>query len=173
MTDFEKYIQTYLELIPSENWISEMQIVSNQTVNLYREISEEQGDFAYAEGKWSFKLLLQHLIDTEKVFAYRALRFSRRDKSLVSGFDENTWAENSFAKTRSLESLIVEFELTRKLSLLFFTTLPKQAFGFTGFVIGNEISVEQIGTLIVGHNIHHLNVIRERYLPRIKNKKRS
>lgn len=66
MTDFEKYIQRYLDLVPSENWIEELKTVSDATLEIYESLSEEQGNFAYAEGKWTLKVLLQHLIDTEK-----------------------------------------------------------------------------------------------------------
>ena len=120
MTDFEKYIQRYLDLVPSENWIEAMKTASAETLEIYESLSEEQGNFAYAEGKWSLKTLLQHLIDTEKVFAYRALRFSRKDQSLVSGFDEEAWADNSYAENRTLKSLIKEFKVTRKQSSIFF-----------------------------------------------------
>lgn len=130
-------------------------------------LSRIQVNYAYAEGKWSLKTLLQHLIDTEKVFAYRALRFSRKDKSLVSGFDEEAWADNSYAETRTLKSLIKEFKLTRKLSIKFFKNLPEEALQLIGIVNGNNIKVETIGKLTVGHNIHHLNIIKERYLPNL------
>ena len=165
MTDFEKYIQRYLDLVPSENWIEEMKTASAQTLEIYESLSEEQGNFAYAEGKWSLKTLLQHLIDTEKVFAYRALRFSRKDQSLVSGFDEEAWADNSYAENRTLKSLIKEFKVTRKQSSIFFKTLPAEALQLIGIVNENEIKVETIGKLTVGHNLHHLNIIKERYLP--------
>lgn len=167
MTEFEKYIQRYLDLVPSENWIEEMKTVSDATLEIYESLSEEQGNYAYAEGKWSLKTLLQHLIDTEKVFAYRALRFSRKDQSLVSGFDEEAWADNSYAETRTLKSLIKEFKLTRKLSVKFFKNLPEEALQLIGIVNGNDIKVETIGKLTVGHNIHHLNIIKERYLPHL------
>ena len=165
MTDFEKYIQRYLDLVPSENWIEAMKTASAETLEIYESLSEEQGNFAYAEGKWSLKTLLQHLIDTEKVFAYRALRFSRKDQSLVSGFDEEAWADNSYAENRTLKSLIKEFKVTRKQSSIFFKTLPAEALQLIGIVNENEIKVETIGKLIVGHNLHHLNIIKERYLP--------
>ena len=165
MTDFEKYIQRYLDLVPSENWIEEMKTASAETLEIYESLSEEQGNFAYAEGKWSLKTLLQHLIDTEKVFAYRALRFSRKDQSLVSGFDEEAWADNSYAENRTLKSLIKEFKVTRKQSSIFFKTLPAEALQLIGIVNENEIKVETIGKLTVGHNLHHLNIIKERYLP--------
>jgi len=167
MTDFEKYIQRYLDLVPSENWIEELKISGKLTLEIYEKLSEEQANFAYTEGKWSLKTLLQHLIDTEKVFAYRAMRFSRKDQSLVSGFDEESWADNSYAETRTLKSLIKEFKVTRKQSSIFFKTLPVEALQLIGIVNENEIKVETIGKLIVGHNIHHLNVIKERYLPNI------
>ena len=167
MTEFEKYINRYLDLVPSEQWIEEMKIASDATLEIYESLSEEQGNYAYAEGKWSLKTLLQHLIDTEKVFAYRALRFSRKDKSLVSGFDEEAWADNSYADSRTLKSLIKEFKLTRKQSFIFFKTLPEDALQLSGTVNGNSINVETIGKLTVGHNIHHLNIIKERYLPNL------
>jgi len=165
MTDFEKYIQRYLDLVPSEQWIEEMKMALDETLQIYESLSEEQGNYAYAEGKWTLKTLLQHLIDTEKVFAYRALRFSRKDQSLVSGFDEESWADNSYADSRTLKSLIKEFKLTRKLSIKFFKNLPEGALQLIGIVNGNDINVETLGKLTVGHNIHHLNMIKERYLP--------
>lgn len=167
MTDFEKYIQRYLDLVPSENWIEELKNSGKQTLDIYEKLSEEQGNFAYADGKWSLKTLLQHLIDTEKVFAYRALRFSRKDQSLVSGFDEEAWADNSYADSRTLKSLIKEFKVTRKQSSIFFKTLPAEALSLIGIVNGNDIKVETIGKLTVGHNLHHLNIIKERYLPNL------
>lgn len=167
MTDFEKYIQRYLDLVPSENWIEELKNSGKQTLEIYEKLSEEQGNFAYAEGKWTLKTLLQHLIDTEKVFAYRAMRFSRKDQSLVSGFDEESWADNSYAETRTLKSLIKEFKVTRQQSSIFFKTLPAEALQLIGIVNDNEIKVETIGKLTVGHNLHHLNIVKERYLPNL------
>ncbi len=167
MTDFEKYIQRYLDLIPTEDWLDELKIVGKETLNIYENLFEDQSNYAYAEGKWSLKTLLQHLIDTEKVFAYRALRFSRKDQSVVSGFDEEAWAKHSYADSRTLKSLIKEFKLTRKQSFIFFKTLPEDALQLSGTVNGNSINVETIGKLTVGHNIHHLNIIKERYLPNL------
>ena len=167
MTEFEKYIQRYLDLIPSEDWLDELKIVGKETLNIYEKLFEDQSNYAYAEGKWSLKTLLQHLIDTEKVFAYRALRFSRKDQSLVSGFDEEAWANHSYSENRTLKSLIKEYKLTRKQSFIFFKTLPEEALQLSGKVNGNDINVETIGKLTVGHNIHHLNIIKERYLPNL------
>lgn len=164
MTEFQKYIQRYLDLIPTENWLEEMKKTGKKTASLYSYLTEKQSDFAYAEGKWTLKELLQHLIDAERIFAYRALRFARKDKTDLPGWDEETYAKHYFSTERSLQSLIDEFETVRKSSSLFFENLNEILLSETGVANGNEISVETIGKLIVGHTIHHLNIIEERYL---------
>lgn len=165
MTDFQKYVQRYLDLIPSENWLQELKKSKEKTIKIYSELSEEQSLFAYAEGKWTLKELLLHLSDTERVFQYRILAFARGDKNELPGFDEELYAENSFANERSLKSLLEEYQLVRKSSQILLETLHPSASHNIGTANGNQISVETIGKLIIGHNIHHLNIIEERYLP--------
>jgi len=167
MTDFEKYIQRYLNLIPSENWLQEMKNAASKTLETYHHLTEEQSNFAYAEGKWSLKTLLEHLTDTEKIFNYRALRFARKDQTDLAGFDEEKYAGNGIANQLKLEDLIEDFQLGRLNSLAFFSKLTDEQLSQKGKANGNEISVETIGKLIVGHNIHHLAIIEERYLPKI------
>ena len=164
MTEFQKYIQRYLDLIPTENWLEEMKKTGEKTASLYSFLAEEQSNFAYADGKWTLKELLQHLIDAERIFAYHALRFARNDQTELAGWDEETYAKHYFSSERSLQSLIDEFETVRKSSCLLFENLNEIQLSKTGVANGNEISVETIGKLIVGHNIHHLNIIEERYL---------
>lgn len=168
MTQFQKYIQRYLDLIPTDNWLEEMKICGVQTIELYKELSEEQAGFAYAEGKWSIKILLQHLIDAERIFVYRALRFSRNDDTELAGWDEEDYAINYFLEDTSLKSLIEEFDYLRKSTIHFFKHLNEDNLARAGVANLNEISVETIGKLIVGHNLHHLNIINERYLPYLK-----
>lgn len=167
MTDFQKYIQRYLDLIPTEDWMSELKNVTSETIDVYKNLSEQQGNFAYADGKWSLKVLLEHLTDTEKIFQYRALRFARKDSTELSGFDEEAFAKNGTANERNLPELIEEFHINRLSSLLFFSKLTKEQLQQEGKANGNFINVETIGKLVVGHNIHHLNIIKERYLPLI------
>ena len=163
MTDFQKYIQRYLDLIPSQNWTEEMKISGTKTLEIYDSLTPEQAEYAYAEGKWTLKELLQHLIDAERIFAYRALRFARQDKTELPGWDEEFYAKH-YSKERSLKSLMDEFDAVRKSSVLFFENLNSEQLAESGVANGNEISVENLGKLVVGHNIHHLNIIRERYL---------
>lgn len=168
MTNFEKYIQRYLSLIPSDNWQEEMKISSLETLAIYQSLTQQQANYAYAEGKWSLKILLEHLTDTEKIFTYRALRFARHDTTELAGFDEEAYAKNGTASIKPLNALIEEFHVNRLSSQLFFNSLTPEQLLQKGKANGNEISVEIIGKLIIGHNIHHLNIIRERYLPRLK-----
>lgn len=164
MTDFEKYIQRYLDLIPSENWLEEMENTRRETLEIFSKIDEEKANFAYAEGKWTLKFLLQHLTETEKIFNYRALRFSKNDTQKLSGFDEEMYAKESNAHLLSIQDVLEEFLCVRKMSILFFKGLTPLFLERKGMANDNEISVETIGKLIVGHHLHHLNIIKERYL---------
>lgn len=164
MTDFQKYIQIYLDLIPSENWLEELKKTGEQTIELYAQLSEEQSSFAYAEGKWTLKELLLHLSDTERVFQYRILAFLRSDQNELPGFDEELYASQSFANERTVSSLLEEYQLIRKSSQVLLETAHLSALKNVGTANGNQISAETIGKLIVGHNVHHLNIIKERYL---------
>ncbi|AYZ13305.1 DinB family protein [Chryseobacterium arthrosphaerae] len=167
MTDFQKYIQRYLDQIPSGNWLEQLKISGEKTAGIYANLTEEQSRFAYAEGKWTLKGLLLHLSDTERVFQYRILAFARGDKNNLPGFDENEYADQSFAEERSLESLLEEYKLVRKSSEILLENLRPSTLQNKGTANGHEISVETIGKLIVGHNYHHLNIIEERYLSKL------
>ncbi|AZB33753.1 DinB family protein [Chryseobacterium bernardetii] len=167
MTDFQKYIQRYLDQIPSGDWLAELRISEEKTIGIYSNLTEEQSKFAYAEGKWTLKELLLHLSDTERVFQYRILALARGDKNNLPGFDENEYAAQSFANERSLESLLEEYKLVRKSSQILLETMNPIALQNIGTANGNEISAETIGKLIIGHNYHHLNIIEERYLSKL------
>ena len=149
MTEFQKYIHRYLDLIPSDNWLEEMINSGVETIQIVSGLNNEKSLFADAGGKWTLKELLLHLIDTEKIFQYRALRFARKDRTELSGFDEDLFAANSFANDRTLVCLLEEFRLVRQTSIIFFENLQNAALTNTGKAKGNEISVETIGRLIV------------------------
>lgn len=167
MTEFQKYIQRYAELIPTENWMEELVNCENQILSIYSKLNEESALFKYAENKWSLKEILQHLIDCERIFQFRALSISRGETQNLPGFDEEIYAENSKADERRLTDLISEFSLVRSSSLILFKSFKKETLSNKGFANGNEISVENLGKLIVGHNLHHLNIIKKRYLAEI------
>lgn len=168
MSDFQKYVQRYLDQIPSEDWTGELKISGDKTVEIYATLTEGQSLFAYADGKWTLKELLLHLSDTERIFQYRILAFARGDKAQLPGFGEEEYAAASFANNRSLESLLEEYKLVRKSSQILIETLEPGVLNNTGIANGNKLAVETIGKLIVGHNYHHLSIIKERYLPGVK-----
>ena len=167
MTDFQKYIQRYLDLVPSGDWSAELLKSEQKTAGIYSNLTEEQSQFAYAEGKWTLKGVLLHLSDTERVFQYRILAIARGEKNNLPGFDENEYAEKSYANERSLESLLDEYKIVRKSSKILLETMSPTALQSIGTANGHEISVETIGKLIIGHNYHHLNIIEERYLSKL------
>lgn len=164
MNDFQKYIAGYINQIPTENWMEELVNSGAETIQIFAHLSDEQALLRYAPEKWTLKQLLLHLIDAERIFLYRALRFARQDKTELAGWDENPYAENSFANERTLKSLLEEFRAVRQSTIIFFETLDNSALKESGVANGNEIYVETLAKLIVGHNYHHLRIIRERYL---------
>ncbi|WP_435524372.1 DinB family protein [Chryseobacterium indoltheticum] len=147
--------------------MEELKKSEEKTVGIYSKLTEEQSLFAYAEGKWTLKEVLLHLSDTERVFQYRILAIARREQKDLPGFDEELYAQNSFANERTLESLLEEFQSMRKSSQILLETANSSALKNIGTANGNQVSAETIGKLIIGHNIHHLNVIEERYLPNL------
>ena len=121
-------------------------------------------DYSYAEGKWTIKEIIQHIIDTERIFAYRALRISRNDKTPLPGFDENDYVDNTNAKRRGIQDLLSEFSAVRHSNLLMYKSFSDEQLRRIGIASNNEVSVRALGFLILGHLKHHQKVFQERYL---------
>ncbi len=158
------YQQHYVSLTIGEN-IAEL-IANHSTALLafYSSIPEEKADYRYAEGKWTVKQLLQHVIDTERILTYRALCLSRQEPLPLNGFDENSYALNATASDRSLGSLKEEFILTRKSTDVLLSSFTKEQWNAKGVVNKNIINVKAIAHILFGHNIHHQNILTEKYL---------
>lgn len=131
-------------------------------------IPEERWDYRYAEGKWSIKELVQHLIDAERIFGYRALRFARKDATPLPGFDENIYAPASKADRRTKSNLLEEMIIVNASSAVLFGSFEEEMLESEGTANGHSISVRAIGFVIVGHALHHAKVIRERYLKSVE-----
>jgi hypothetical protein len=127
-------------------------------------IPNEKADYRYASGKWTIKELLQHLIDTERVFSYRALRISRNDATPMAGFDENQYAVNALVAERSIEDLKKEFLLLREATDLMIGSFNEPQLNNRGTASNASITLRAVCFIIYGHNLHHLKIIRERYL---------
>ncbi len=131
---------------------------------LLSELPEEKQLFAYAENKWTIKELVQHMIDTERVMAYRALRISRNDKIALAGFDENEYVSNSNANQIPYIELLKEFSLVRKSTIAMFKGFSDEMLHRKGIASESNVSVRALGYILTGHVLHHLNIIQERYL---------
>lgn len=135
-----------------------------QLVNFIKNIPAEKLEYRYAEGKWTIKDIVLHMADTERIFAYRALRISRGDQTPLPGFEENDYVPLAFANSRSIENLLAEYENARKATISFFESLNEEQLLFMGIASNTAISVRAIAFIITGHQNHHLRVISERYL---------
>lgn len=126
---------------------------------------EAIGDLRYAPGKWMVKDILQHIIDTERILAYRALRFARNDKTTLPGYDENLFAQTAYATRRTITDLYAEYDTVRQSNIMLFSNFDNEMLLRTGVCFHQNISVLALGFVLVGHARHHATVIRERYLP--------
>ena len=124
-------------------------------------------DLSYAKDKWTVKDILQHVIDTERIQAYRALRFARKDKNLLPGFDEVLYGATAHATNRTVDDLLLEHQAVRQSTIALFKSFSQENLLETGICFNISISVLALGFVIAGHQIHHLKIIRERYLPLI------
>lgn len=132
--------------------------------NTFNKFSADQLNFAYAKDKWTLKQLLLHLIDTERIMSYRALRFARGDRTELSGFDENLYAMALSLNHRSKKSLIDELVLVRNCTKALYASMTDEESKREGIANGYLMSVRNIGFVMVGHFIHHLNVVKDRYM---------
>ena len=133
--------------------------------DFFDNIAEEQTNKGYAPGKWSLKEMLQHIIDAERIFSYRALCFARNEKTSLPSFDEDAYAANSAANARSWKSLCEEFKMVRLASEMMFGSFSAEVLGRMGIANNSPASVLSMGFTAVGHLAHHVQVIKERYLP--------
>lgn len=144
--------------------ITALTTIHNDTLALLNPLSDEALNYRYAEEKWSIKEILQHLIDAERNFGFRAMRFARGEQSVIPGYDVHTFVTASLADTRTKEDLLQEWELLRNATLLQYKTFHLSVLELRGPARDTQLSVRSIGFLIAGHEMHHINVIKEKYL---------
>lgn len=158
------YQQAYIRLIKEEDVLDALKKNTKQFTKLLKKIPAKKIDRAYAEGKWTIREVLQHIIDAERVFTYRALRLSRADATPLPGFDENTWAVHAGAAGRKWDDLLGEFKAVRKSTEYLFASFTDDQLRFTGQVNGAPLNTIALGFLIPGHVAHHIRILKERYL---------
>jgi hypothetical protein len=161
--EYAAYYATYINLVGDEPILDILENLKESTYSFFMCIDADKADYAYAEGKWTIKELLGHLIDAERTFAYRILAFSRGQKELP-GFDENAYVENATFSSRLFKDIVEEFRQVRESNMYLFRSLSSQQLNATGIASGNKISVRALLYICAGHEIHHLNIVKERYL---------
>lgn len=132
-----------------------------------KEKLEALGDQVYAPGKWTAKDIIQHLIDNERIMSYRAMRFARNDKTSLPGYDEELFGANTTANQRTLDELLDEFAVVRQSTIALFKSFSDEMFHRSGVSFNQQISPLALGFVLIGHPIHHLRVLQERYFPLI------
>jgi uncharacterized damage-inducible protein DinB len=161
--EYALFYQTYIDQT-TENSIQDLESNhSKYILNCITNIPNEKADYAYAPDKWTIKEVLQHMIDTERIFVYRALSFSRKSQNPIHGFDENEFVITSNAKQRRLESLQSEFAALRNANDIFFTTLTETQLKQKGNANNQNITVNALVYITIGHALHHCKILKERY----------
>lgn len=163
-TEYLSYFGRYISLVPEENILAILGRQSDETQALLRGIPESQAGFRYAPDKWSIKELVGHVIDTERVFGYRALCFARNDRTPLPGFEQDDYIRNSSFNEQPLAELAAELESVRRSTLFLFKHLDRESWKRKGIANEHEMSVRAAAYIIAGHELHHIGILRDRYL---------
>ncbi len=162
--EYDAYYHKYISLVPEADIRDAFAAQPAELRSTLAGVPEEKGGFSYADGKWTIKEVLSHLIDGERIFAYRILRISRGDETAIEGFEQDGYIENSNANNRSFGDLLDEFELSRRANTLMLKNLDAAALSRMGTASGVPVSVRALANICIGHVRHHLNLLNERYL---------
>jgi hypothetical protein len=162
--EYAPYYEKYIALLPATDVITTLSTQMASTRALLDSIDEAKAGYRYAADKWSIKELVGHLIDGERVFAYRAMRFARNDQTSLHGFEQDDYVLNGDFDGRTLADLAAEFEHLRRSNILFFQGLSDEAWTRRGTANDTPVSVRAIAHIIAGHEVHHLDILKTRYL---------
>jgi hypothetical protein len=162
-TNFQDYFNHYIKQVDSLEPITALNITLQEFLTLLENVDDVKGLYCYEDGKWSIKEVVAHIIDAERVFAYRAMSFARNDKNNLAGFDDHLYCQNSGANNRSMAELLGELDILRKASISLFTSFDDDMWARTGTANNITIDVKSLAYLIAGHCRHHGNILRERY----------
>ena len=165
-TEYAPYFERYMQLsvLKDKTIIESLESAQDEFECVLRNLPDNKHSYSYATGKWTLKELIQHIIDTERVFCYRALSFARNDQTSLPGFDQDVFVDNAAANNRDYYDLLDEMKVLRKSSIQLFKSFSKEALLRIGVASDNKMSVRALGYLFSGHQIHHINIVKERYL---------
>ncbi len=163
--EYNPYFQNYLNLVGDGDFFDLFKQNTSDCIFFFESLPKEKHNYRYAEGKWSMKKVLMHIIDTERVLSYRALVGARGDnKTELQAFDDDAYASNVDVSNRSLESIIEEFKTIRRATELLYENMTEEQSKFKANTVTYTITPRALGFIMIGHCKHHLNVLKERYL---------
>lgn len=162
--EYSVFYAPYFATLENVELLEELEISVHRLIRFVQEIPMDKFDYRYAEGKWTIKDILQHLIDAERIFSYRALRFARNDNTALPGFDEEMYADAAKGNQRNIQELLTEMATVRQATLSLFKTFSDDVLLQRGTASENEMSVRALGFVIIGHQNHHQSIFKERYL---------
>jgi len=158
--EFSKYVT----LVPEGDIIQTLERQIENSLSLFRSIPSDKANFRYAPDKWSVKELLGHLIDSERIFSYRALRFARNDQTPLPGYEQNDYVRYADFDSRNLAEMVEEFATVRRATIQLFRPLNETEWMRRGKANENDVSVRALAYITAGHELHHIEVLRTRYL---------
>ena len=158
------YFKKYVDQVPGEDLLKGFGNQLPVIQSFLNAITEEKSMYAYEPGKWTLKELLQHMIDTERIFNYRALCIARKETASLPGFDENLYAENSNSNSRPWQKLVEEFLAVRKSTEFLYQSFTEESLAASGLSNNNQVTVNSLGFITLGHVYHHKKIMEERYL---------
>ena len=161
--EYNVYYDRYISLIPGGDVLAALESEHKKTVALLASKSEAEGDLRYAPDKWTVKEVLGHMVDTERIMSYRALRMARNDKTPIEGYEQDDYVKYGPFGKCSLASLIEEFTSVREATLSLFRGLDEPAWVRRGVANNSEVSVRAIAYIVAGHELHHRRILREKY----------
>lgn len=163
-SEFPPYFARYIAKVEADSVAAAVNRYAVSVNDFYTRLPEEKADYRYAEGKWSIKELLQHVIDAERIFSYRILRIARKDKTPLASFDEDSYARSANAQARPFSELKEEFRAVRKATDLLLLSLNEEQLAEQGIASDLPVTANAIGFILFGHLLHHKAVLEERYL---------
>ena len=164
LTRVPEYYHKYIDQVKEDDLMKALKKQTRTMSKFLEDIPKKKRDYRYAEDKWTIKEILQHMIDVERVFAYRALCFARKDTTPLPSFDENNYAAAARVENRKWKDMIEELATVRKSTEILFDSFDEEQLETSGTASGKSVYVRAIGYIIAGHANHHINVTRERYL---------
>lgn len=164
LNEYNPYYSSFITSLGQTELINGFKENLQSTVSFFQSIPEASLDSAYQEGKWSVKQVFQHIIDTERIFSYRALGFSRNDHTDFPGFEQNDYVANVDVTSKTIAELLIEYKAVRNASIAFFESLSNDELSIIGNASGSPMSARAAGFMIIGHERHHCQVIKDNYL---------